>query len=185
MDFPPEEWVVFAATDFNTAAPRFPGERGVELMAQVRSNGRIMDHWRMALGGSKVLEATFPLSTILPAAAGLPAWHVTYQQFPRDIVLRRNMLSGAWIDAVGLLSSHEFLVADAEEQPVDIQQVITAIKALPAKQNTGASIRWSVVATITDRLELQLQSLPCAANQLTGKPIFNRYTISKKSLRTV
>ncbi len=117
--------MVFAASDFNTAAPRFPGERGVELMTQVKSNGRIMDHWRMALGGSKVLEATFPLSTILPAAVGLPAWHVTYQQFPRDIVLRRNMLSSTWIYAVGLLSSHEFLVADAEEQPVDIHLACT------------------------------------------------------------
>ena len=175
MDFPPEDWMVFEASDFNTASPRFPGERGVELMAQVRSNGRIMDHWRMALGGSKVLEASFPLTMLLPAVTGLPAWVITYQQFPRDIVLRSNMLSSVWIDAMGLLASHEFLVADADEQPVDIQQVLAAIKALPTKQNTSAAVRWSVVASVTNRLELQLQALPSSANQLTGKPLFNRY----------
>ena len=47
------------------------------------------------------------------------------------------MLSSTWIDAVGLLASHEVLVGDKEEHPVDIKQVMAAIKALPAKQNTG------------------------------------------------
>ncbi len=166
--------MVFPIGEFDVAAPRFPGDWGAELMAQVRSNGRIADHWRIALGGSKVLEAEFPISTLLPAASGLPNWVLTYQQFPRDLVIRRNMLTSSWIDAMNLLSAHEILVADEAGQPVDIQQVLQAIKALPAKQNSGASLRWGVVVSISGRLELQLQALPSSANQLTGKPIFNR-----------
>ena len=145
-------------------------------MAQVRSNGRIMDHWHMMLAGYNVLEATFPLSMLLSAAAGLIAWQITYQNFPRDIVLAHNMLCSALTDTVGLLSTHNFLLAKVEEQPVDIQPVPAAIKSLPATQNTRTFIRWSVVATVTNRLELQLQALPSSANQLTGKPLFNMYT---------
>ena len=57
MDFPPEEWVVFSLEEFTLAQPRNPGALGAEVMAQVRANGRITDHWRVALGGSEVLEA--------------------------------------------------------------------------------------------------------------------------------
>ena len=74
MDFPPEEWIVFPIGEFEIAGLRFPGDWGAELMAQVRSNGRIADHWHVALGGSKVLEAKFPVSTLMPAATGLRNW---------------------------------------------------------------------------------------------------------------
>ncbi len=144
MDFPPEEWIVFPIGEFEIAGLRFPGDWGAELMAQVRSNGRIADHWRIALGGPKVLEAKFLVSTLLPAATGLPNWFFTYQQFPQDIVIRRNMLTSTWIDAINLLSTHEILVAYEADQPVDIQQVVQAIRAVPAKQNSGALLRWAV-----------------------------------------
>ncbi len=174
MDFPPENWVIFPAEDFALAQPRNPGVLGAEIMAQVRANGRITDHWRVALGGSEVLEASFELSALLPAASSLPAWNITYQQFPRDVVIRRNMLSSEWYDALGLLASHEFLIADAGAEPVDVQRVSQLIKDLPAKQNPGAAIRWCVTVSAAGQLELQLQALPCSANNLGCKPIFAR-----------
>ena len=72
---------------------------------------------------------------------------------------------------MALLASHEFTVADPEGEPVDLQRVNQAAKDLPAKQNQGASIRWSVTAS---QLELQLQALPSSANNLGCKPIFAR-----------
>ena len=110
MEFPPDEWNIFSVSDFELAKPRFPGDWGVEVMAKVRSNGRITDHWRVALGGSKILEATFPLSSFFPAATSLPPWKLTYQQFPRDMKIRPNMVSSAWLDVVNPLASHEFLL---------------------------------------------------------------------------
>ena len=174
MDFPPEEWVIFPAEEFALAQPRNPGVLGAEIMAQVRANGRITDHWRVALGGTEVLEASFPLSTLLPAASSLPDWIVSYQQFPRDVNIRRNMVCSEWADALALLASHEFTVADAEGEPVDLQRVNRAVKELPAKQNPGASIRWGVTVSAAGQLELQLQALPSSPNNLGCKPIFSR-----------
>jgi hypothetical protein len=57
MNFPPEE-EVFGAEQFETAAPREAGELGLELMAQVRPNGRILDHFRVTLGGSKIIDVS-------------------------------------------------------------------------------------------------------------------------------
>ena len=69
MEFPPAHWAVFPAEDFETACPRLPGTLGVELMAQVRPNGRVMDHWRLAIGGSSNLTITLDLAYLIPAAA--------------------------------------------------------------------------------------------------------------------
>ena len=174
MDFPPEEWVVFPAEEFTLAQPRNPGVLGAEVMAQMCANGRIKDYWRVALCSSEIQEASFALSTLLPAPTALPNWIVLYKQFPRDINIRRNMVSSEWADALALLASHEFTVADPEGEPVDLQRVNQAVKDLPAKQNQGASIHWSVTVSAAGQLELQLQALPSSANNLGCKPIFTR-----------
>ena len=178
MDYPPSEWVIFQAADFETMEPRNPGDWGMEVLAQIRSNGRFSDHWRIALGGTKVVEATFLLSKLLSAASQLPDWTVTYQMFSRDITIRRNMVSSNWIDAMGLLASHKMAVRDKVGEPVAMQQVMQDIGALPAKQNTGASVRWSVTVLPSGKLELQLQALPASSNTLGGKPIFSRCVFS-------
>ena len=90
MEFPPETWFVFPAENFCTAGPRIHGDYTAELMAQARPNGRVLDHWRLALGGSKPLEVEFNLAAIIPAAATLPKWRLTFQQWPRDVVIRRT-----------------------------------------------------------------------------------------------
>ena len=58
MEFPPE-WLIFTNNDFDIAAPRDPGRCGVELRAQVRPNGQIMDHFQLAVGGTQLLENSF------------------------------------------------------------------------------------------------------------------------------
>ena len=70
MEFPPE-WNILPAEDFEIAVPRDPGEIGVDLMAQIRNNGRILNHFRLVLGGSKLLEAAVPLKNILPTVEAL------------------------------------------------------------------------------------------------------------------
>jgi hypothetical protein len=60
MEFPPKAWDVFPAEQFDTALPRDPGELGMELLVQMRDNGRIQDHFRIALSGTKLLKALLP-----------------------------------------------------------------------------------------------------------------------------
>jgi len=174
MDFPPDEWLVFAAADFGTAQARSPGEHGAEIMAEIRANGRIMDHWRISVGGSSALEVDFHLPDIYPAASALPRWRFSYQVFPRDVVIRRNMTSSDWIDFSNLLAANEFMVTDPQGEPVQLQVIQEGLAGLSTRSSAGASIRWAVVAAASGRLELQLQSLPASATSLKGKPILQR-----------
>jgi hypothetical protein len=43
---------VFQADEFETAAPRSHGKEVMELMIQARPNSRLLDHFRVATGGS-------------------------------------------------------------------------------------------------------------------------------------
>ena len=67
MEFP-AEWAVFQADEFDTAAPRSHGKAVMELMIQARPNGRLLDHFRIATGGSEILEARFQLTDIISNA---------------------------------------------------------------------------------------------------------------------
>ncbi len=86
MNFPPEAWDVFHIEDFELPELRDPGRRGVEVMAQLRNNGRIMDHFRFTLGGSEMLEANFKLSQVM-VNDNLPDWEVNQRLWPWDVKL--------------------------------------------------------------------------------------------------
>jgi hypothetical protein len=50
MEFPPETYDVFEADQFETARARLTGDAVMEVMLQMRPNGRCLDHYRIALG---------------------------------------------------------------------------------------------------------------------------------------
>ena len=83
MDFP-AEWVVLGADDFDLATLVDPGRLGMDLMVQVRPNGRIMDHFRVALGGSNLIEASFNTRDVF-ANQAVPEMDISWQIWPRDI----------------------------------------------------------------------------------------------------
>ena len=71
MEFPPPSWFIFPAESFETAPVRQICDYSLELLVQARPNGRMLDHWRMATGGAKILEVTVDLLRVVPAMASL------------------------------------------------------------------------------------------------------------------
>jgi hypothetical protein len=61
-----ETWEIFQASDFNQASVRDPGELGMESLIQVRSTGRMLDHFQVMIGGSLCLRLEVPLRDVLP-----------------------------------------------------------------------------------------------------------------------
>ena len=174
MEFPPEDWDVFEATEFETAAARAVSELSVEIMAQIRPNGRIMDHWRVATGGTSILEATMDLGNIIPAAAVLPKCSLKYQCWPGEMGIRRNMTTSQWHDVMALLTANELTATDSEGQPVECRTVVENLLALPPRSVTSAVLRWAVCASKDGKLEVQLQCLPAPITSLASKPVFKR-----------
>jgi len=166
MDFPPN-WDIFPMADFTTAGPRSAGVCGMEMMAQVRPNGRILDHYRISLGGSRILDIRVPLNKLNICGAD-STLRLRYQEWPRDVEVRRNMVSSTWRDVYDLLASKKADVVNPEEEPVPMDQFLREMK----EAGRAAALRFAVIIGEDQRVQLQLQGLPASAASLMGKPAF-------------
>jgi hypothetical protein len=169
MEFPPQ-WECFPAEQFSSATPRSAGELGLELLVQVRPNGRMLDHFQVAVGGSKILNINFALADIL-ASPRARSWRMKMQVWPRDVEIRRNMMTSTWRNLESLVSAKECQVVDCEgeeESSLPPEAVVEAMKA----DGVSAAIRFAVAIGGDQRLVLALQGLPASADQLMGKPAF-------------
>ncbi len=66
MDFPSEDWVYNHLDEFDAAPTNMHGNYTLELYAQLRPTGRILDHFRCILWGSKRLEINTSLMDMIP-----------------------------------------------------------------------------------------------------------------------
>lgn len=173
MDYPLDSWLVFSPEEFETAAVRDPGDLGVELLAQVRQNGRLVDHCRLVVGGSKPVETTFELQEIFTFRGNIPAWRMGLAIWPREILIRRNMATSTWLDIRDLVAQRDILVTDggANDDEVDPGEFAALFEGT-SSSSVSSSIRWAVCAGADDRIHLELQGLPFSAAVLNSKPLY-------------
>ncbi len=77
MEFPPQTYDVFKAYQFESAQARLVGNAVMEVMLQMRPNGRCLDHYNIALDGT-VLETQVVPSNVFRAPV-LAKFRLTYQ----------------------------------------------------------------------------------------------------------
>jgi hypothetical protein len=171
MEFPPEEWDVFPGEEFNSAAPRAAGALNMELLVQARPNGRMLDHFRIGLSGSRILDARFALADLLSFQAAAD-WSCRMQTWPKDVDLRRNMMTTGWKDLATLIASKDVVITLAEtNELVASERVQQAIQ----ENGAGAAVRFAVTVGEDMTVNLQLQGMPAPANTLMGKPAYRGY----------
>ena len=173
MEFPPTEWEVFPEGDFELAVPRDPGKLGAEIMTQARGNGKIQDHLRVVLGGSDLVERIIPVSMMINKST-VPAWKVRISTWPRDINIRRNMATSAWMDIRDLVAAGEMVVEDADGSEVDNEAFVDFLdqgSSTGTKEKASTALRWAVTVGEDHHLRLDLQSLPVPLANINGKPL--------------
>jgi hypothetical protein len=163
--------VVYDGAAFDTANPIDPGDLGMEVMAQARSSGRIIDNFRVVIGGSRILQAEFT-TNINFSGDLIPSTALDLQKRPADILIRRNLTTSEWFDAVGLLRSRELIAGRDESEDEDQNDdLLTLIDALQDPASAQAALRWAVVVGEDQRPQLQLQALPASASTLNSRPL--------------
>jgi hypothetical protein len=95
MDFPPD-WVILPMEGFSTTMLIYQGELMMELLAQLRNTGQVLDSFKFVLDGPAPLDAMVDLACVLPVEA-YQGWKLSQQFWLRDITIRRNMVSSAWV----------------------------------------------------------------------------------------
>ena len=89
MEYPASDWPCLNSEDFELAVPRNPEVLGVEVMAQAHVNVRVIDHFRVALGGSEILNVRFSTRDVF-LVTDTAAIQLRYEVWPRDIVIHRS-----------------------------------------------------------------------------------------------
>jgi hypothetical protein len=100
---------------------------------------------RIAIGGSKILEANFYSHDIFGFKM-LPNTSLVLQKRPEDVVLRNNATSSIWYDVNTLLQASEIIVEGQEDDKDNNDEFLTLINNLSDPSEAEASIRWAVVA---------------------------------------
>jgi hypothetical protein len=101
-----------------------------------------------------------------PAAAD---WQCRMQTWPKDVDLRRNMMSTGWKDLATLIASKDVVITMAEtDEMVADERVQRAIQ----ESGAGAAVCFAVTVGEDHTISLQLQGLPAPAYTLMGKPAF-------------
>jgi hypothetical protein len=172
MDFP-ATWVVLQLEQFDTALPDIEGDITVELLVHLRSLGRALDHFRFSLNGSTPLEATVGLENIIPVQDFI-GWSITHQIWARDVPLRRNMTTSAWVSITDTVARNDCDVTAPDGVGIPAAEFTRKVVGLPSSGPVNASTRWAVVIGEDLMLRLQWQALPLPASVLNGRATFKR-----------
>jgi hypothetical protein len=82
------------ASRYHTDQPPNTSKHTAELFAEARDNGRILDNTRCVLGGTDILEAEISLAKMFEDPV-LRSYKMHIQRWPRDVDLKKGLLSGA------------------------------------------------------------------------------------------
>jgi hypothetical protein len=96
-------------------------------------------------------------------------WTIGTQKWPRDVELRKGLLSSLCVDIPTLVSGRDAQVLDDQGAGIPAAEFLRRFnEALGGK--ALASVRWAVVLIDRGKLATQLQALPSSAAVLNGKP---------------
>ncbi len=166
---------MFPGDEFTTTDARDPGKLGMELMAQVRGNGRMQDHFRIAIGGSEMLTVQVELTKLLNTShEPVSQMKVQFQVWPRDIDIRRNATTSAWMDVYSMIKERNAIVYDNHGEVVPLEDMAGIMNQIERDECKNAVIRWAVIIGDEGKLELALTSLPASLNQISGRPPLKR-----------
>ena len=145
MEFPADKnsWSVFPIEDFDTAEARDPGNLGVEVMAQPRNNSRLLDHFRLALGGRDILTVETNLTKVF-RDNNMNPYRLRFQYWAKDIFIRRNTTTSAWRGVYEMLAERDAVLLKEDGSTVPRDEAMGIVRSSDSPTEKEASIRWAV-----------------------------------------
>jgi hypothetical protein len=132
------------------------------------------------LGGSEVIEADFSLGLLFEDPV-VSEFSAKIQRWPRDIDLRKGLLSGRWEDFKWMVSCRDACILDKEGGGLTASDFLKACSDMEEAED--AAVRWAIVLNEGGRLAIQLQGLPASAAMLKGKPSLKRLVLTYQQIQ--
>ncbi len=122
--------------------------------------------------GIDTVEAEFSLAELYEDD-NIKEMSVRMQKWPRDLDLRRGLLSGVWVDLRDLVSTRDACIMDKDGAGINANEFLKALDSVEDGPEDTA-LRWAVVLGDCGLLVVQLQGLSGVAATLNGKPSLKR-----------
>ncbi len=113
-----------------------------EIFAMVRDNGRILDDFKCVIGGTDILEADFSLNKLFSNPV-IGAHTIRMQRWPRDLDLRKGLLSGNWKDIATIVSYRDASVFDDKGAGIPAEEFLRTLEDPENGIEAGAMRGWS------------------------------------------
>ena len=94
---------------------------------------------------------------------------IRMQRWPRDLDLRKGLLSGNWKDISTIVSCLDASVYNNGGAGIPAEEFLRILED-PENGKEAAAVRWAVRFSASKKLVIQLLGLPAAAEVLKGKP---------------
>jgi hypothetical protein len=165
--------------DFETHLPCVQSSStdfAMELLAQLRPSGRILDHFQVTLDGSAAISQEPDLGQLIPSSV-FKGYKLAFQYWLRDIRIRRNMMSSAWMDVPALVCANEAQVLDPHGAGVAAGSFMRMMDDLPEDGPNPAPSDGPSSSARTEACDCSCRACPvtpsaCQANlPQKGKPV--------------
>jgi hypothetical protein len=88
---------------------------------------------------AEILRAVFNLTDVIssPELKGVVCKH---QFWGRDVNLRRNMMTSAWMDVYNMINSNDLKLKGADGKPIKAEVILKFLDQMTGTTNTNSSI---------------------------------------------
>jgi hypothetical protein len=166
MEFLPA-WDVRTAVSFETIAGPDNGDITGQLVARLRNNDRIIDSFKMALGGTQICDANIDLGALLPGSP-FKKYCLQFQFWPRNLAIRHNVMMSCWIDVTDTVEGNDASILNQKGGDTTAAEFHAMMASSSTDAPESAAFHLGLVISGDGLLKLQLQGLPAAAAWLSG-----------------
>jgi hypothetical protein len=137
-------------------------------MLLINPDGSGQGTFRVAITGSQIIGHITPITDLIPEIpSALAHLHISYYCNRAGVEPPLNSLATPWVDLEHLLRERHANTSNADGASVPNSALLEFLASQPAdKSGLGASLRWTIGATPTATLRLELQALPARARYL-------------------
>jgi hypothetical protein len=166
----PTDWSVYDVDQFATySVDEMDTDLGMNTLMKMDEKGRSTGIYKISLFGGGIMEARYPIEHILYDPPLSLKDHFIGTSFKAcQAAPMQNATSAPWRDLEFLLSEKIVFLFDNQGNLADPDYLIEYLQDLRTENpKSGASLRWAVAVSGSNRIRLEMQSLPANSKLLT------------------
>ena len=180
---PDVEFKTLPEDQFHAYRPEAQTGLTAELLVKVDGQGRLSDHFRVALASAGPVKGDFRGEELYPCA-NFHGYTFTVEEDAANIKLKQNCFTSKWADLEDWVASGRLKAGSADKADAGAEFRAACKAAKESGQPAAGAVRWMAQAHPVYGFWLVLQGLPATARALRADPRLAGDTCAAITLRS-